>query len=185
MSKWCWDACRSRDGFYSFQGGTKASIARERAFAPYADILWMETAKPGLQQAKEFAEGLKGVNKFFAYNLSPSFNWDASGMTDDEMAAYCKELGKLGFQFQFITLAGFHGSGMIADSLAGDFIKNKSMLGYVTKIQRKERETGCELLTHQTWSGAAYIDKLLTTVRGNASDIGILSSGNTETQFSK
>lgn len=185
LESWCWDACRSRDGFYAFQGGTKASIARERAFAPYADILWMETAKPGLDQAAEFAEGIKDLGKFGGYNLSPSFNWDASGMSDAQMESYCKDLGRLGFQFQFITLAGFHGSGLIADNLAGDFIKNKSMLGYVSRIQRKERETGCELLTHQKWSGAAYIDKCLTVVRGGAEDIGILSSGNTETQFSK
>ena len=101
------------------------------------------------------------------------------------MGEYCKELGNAGFQFQFITLAGFHGSGLIADQLAGDFIKNKSMLGYVSKIQRVERETGCEMLTHQKWSGAAYIDQCLTTVRGGAADIGILSAGNTETQFAK
>lgn len=185
LQSWCWDACRSRDGFFSFKGGTKASIARERAFAPYADICWMETAKPGLDQAAEFAAGIKDCGKFGGYNLSPSFNWDASGMTDEQMDSYCKDLGKLGFQFQFITLAGFHGSGLIADNLAGDFIKNKSMLGYVKRIQRKERETGCELLTHQTWSGAAYIDKCLSTVRGDASDIGILSAGSTETQFAK
>jgi isocitrate lyase len=185
LESWCWDACRSRDGFFTFNGGTKASIARERAFAPFADILWMETATPGLAQAGEFAEGIKDLGKFGGYNLSPSFNWDASGMTDAQMESYCKDLGKLGFQFQFITLAGFHGSGLIADSLAGDFIKNKSMLGYVQRIQRKERETGCELLTHQTWSGAAYIDKMLSTIRGSSSDIGILSSGSTETQFSK
>jgi isocitrate lyase len=185
LGSWCWDACRSRDGFYAYQGGTKACIARERAFAPYADVLWMETAKPGLKQAEEFALGVKDLDKLCAYNLSPSFNWDASGLTDEGMRSYCKDLGKLGFQFQFITLAGFHGSGLMADTLSADFIKNKNMLGYVTKIQRVERENKVELLTHQTWAGAQYIDKLLTTIRGGADDIGILSHGNTEAQFKK
>ena len=76
-----------------------------------ADILWMETAKPGLDQAADFAAGIKDLGKFGGYNLSPSFNWDASGMTDAQMDSYCKDLGKLGFQFQFITLAGFHCNG--------------------------------------------------------------------------
>merc|ERR1711991_1160326 len=135
--------------------------------------------------AAALAAGIKDLGKFGGYNLSPSFNWDASGMTDEQMQSYCKDLGKLGFQFQFITLAGFHGSGLIADQLAGDFIKNKNMLGYVSRIQRVERQEKVELLTHQTWSGAGYIDNCLSTVRGQAADIGILSAGNTEAQFSK
>jgi isocitrate lyase len=185
LKSWCWDACRSRDGYFKFHGGTKASIARCRAFAPYADVLWMETAKPGIDQAREFADGVRSCNKFGAYNLSPSFNWDAAGLSDDQIRGYCKELGKMGFQFQFITLAGFHGSGLIAETLSADYIKNKNMLGYVSKIQRVERETKCDLLTHQTWAGAGYIDRCLTTIRGGADDIGILSSGNTEAQFGK
>jgi len=180
---WDWNGPRNRDGFFGFKGCTEASVKRAQSFGPLADLLWMETAKPQLAQARQFAEGIRPLGKFGAYNLSPSFNWDAAGMTDEEITAYCKELGKLGFQFQFITLAGFHGSGMIADQLSQSFIKNKDMLGYVKNIQRVEREQGVELLTHQKWSGAQLIDSMLSTIRGDAEDIGILSSGNTEAQF--
>eukprot|EP01094_Clydonella_sp_ATCC50884_P012355 TRINITY_DN223_c0_g1_i1.p1 TRINITY_DN223_c0_g1~~TRINITY_DN223_c0_g1_i1.p1 ORF type:complete len:499 (-),score=215.34 TRINITY_DN223_c0_g1_i1:378-1874(-) len=174
---------RNREGFYSFHGCTEAAIKRMQSFGPYADLLWMETAKPELAQAEQFANGVRHLNKFGAYNLSPSFNWDAAGMTDTEITEYCKALGRLGFQFQFITLAGFHGSGMIADQLTQSFIKDRDMLGYVSKIQRVERDQGIELLTHQTWSGAQYVDACLGTVRGEIDDLGILSEGNTEDQF--
>lgn len=185
VPSWNWDDARSRDGFYSFEANTRACIARGQAFAPYADLLWMETAKPGVAQAREFAQGVKAVSpkKFLAYNLSPSFNWDAAGMTDAQIKSFCTDLGKEGFVFQFITLAGFHGSGMVADLLSREFIANKNMGGYVEQIQRVEREKGIEVLTHQTWSGAALIDAQLSTVRGAADDIGINATGNTEAQF--
>ena len=105
---WNWDAPRVREGYYRYQGGTQACVARGSAYAKYADLCWMETKSPIYSQAKEFSEGVKSrvPEAMLAYNLSPSFNWDASGMTDAQMESYISDLGKLGFCWQFITLAG-------------------------------------------------------------------------------
>jgi isocitrate lyase len=105
---WNWDAPRVREGYYRYQGGTKACIARGAAYSKYADLIWMETKSPIYEQAKEFSLGVKAINPSvkLAYNLSPSFNWDASGMSDSQMSSYVSDLGKLGFCWQFITLAG-------------------------------------------------------------------------------
>ena len=185
VPSWDWHASRSRDGFYAFEANTKACIARGQAFAPYADLLWMETAKPGVEQASQFSKGVKAMfpRKYLAYNLSPSFNWDSCGMTEAQIKSFCTDLGHLGYVFQFITLAGFHGSGMVADLLARDFMANKNMLAYVQQIQRVERDNDIEVLKHQTWSGSQLVDAQLSTVRGGADDIGINATGNTEAQF--
>lgn len=104
---WNWDAPRTREGYYRYQGGTQCAINRAVAFAPYADLLWMETKSPIMAQAKEFAEGVHAVypEQWLAYNLSPSFNWDAAGLGTKEMQDYVWELGKLGFVWQFITVS--------------------------------------------------------------------------------
>lgn len=103
---WNWDAPRTREGFYRYQGGTQCAINRAVAFAPYCDALWMETKSPILAQAKEFAEGVHAVypEKWLAYNLSPSFNWNAAGLDETQMKDYIWALGKLGFVWQFITV---------------------------------------------------------------------------------
>jgi isocitrate lyase len=103
---WNWDAPRTREGFYRYQGGTQCAINRAVAFAPYCDLLWMETKSPILAQAKEFAAGVRAAhpNKWLAYNLSPSFNWSAAGLDEQQMKEYIWELGKLGFVWQFITV---------------------------------------------------------------------------------
>lgn len=104
---WDWDTPRTREGFYRYQGGTQCAINRAIAFAPYADLLWMETKKPILSQAREFAQGVHAVypQQWLAYNLSPSFNWDAAGLGTNDMKNYVWELGKLGFVWQFITVS--------------------------------------------------------------------------------
>jgi isocitrate lyase len=103
---WCWSSPRTREGYYRYQGGTQCAINRAVAFAPYADLLWMETKSPIYAQAKEFAEGVhkERPGHWLAYNLSPSFNWDAAGLGEQEMKEYVWALGKLGFLFQFITV---------------------------------------------------------------------------------
>jgi len=103
---WDWNAPRTREGFYRYQGGTQCAINRAVAFAPYCDLLWMETKSPILAQAKEFATGVRAAhpNKWLAYNLSPSFNWSAAGLDETQMKDYIWELGKLGFVWQFITV---------------------------------------------------------------------------------
>ncbi|KAF9565709.1 isocitrate lyase icl [Agrocybe pediades] len=104
---WDWDSPRTREGYYRYQGGTQCAIHRAIAFAPYADLLWMETKKPILSQAREFANGVRAARPghWLAYNLSPSFNWEAAGLTDRDMQDYVWELGKLGFVWQFITVS--------------------------------------------------------------------------------
>jgi isocitrate lyase len=106
---WNWDTPRTREGYYRYQGGTHCAVNRAVAFAPYADLLWMETKKPILAQAKEFASGVHAVypDQWLCYNLSPSFNWLAAGLGPKEMQAYVWELGKLGFVWQFITVRAF------------------------------------------------------------------------------
>ena len=103
---WDWDAPRTREGYYRYQGGTQCAVHRAIAYAPYADLLWMETKKPILAQAKEFADGVHAVypEQWLAYNLSPSFNWEAAGLTTQDMKDFVWELGKLGYVWQFITV---------------------------------------------------------------------------------
>ncbi|KAI8805256.1 isocitrate lyase [Cladochytrium replicatum] len=181
---WDWDAPRVREGYYRFQGGTKACIARAIAYAPYADLLWMETKMPIYSQAKEFAEGVLAAHPqvMLAYNLSPSFNWDAAGMKDEQIRSFIDDLGALGFTWQFITLAGFHSNGLITDIFARDYASRK-MLAYVEGIQRQERANGVELLAHQKWSGAEYMDALIKTVQGGVASTAAMGKGVTEDQF--
>jgi isocitrate lyase len=181
---WCWDLPRVREGYYRYQGGTRACTARGVAYTPYCDLLWMETAKPGVSQAKEFAQGVLAADPraMLAYNLSPSFNWDAAGMSDAEMHDFIKNLAKLGFVWQFITLAGFHSNALGIDMFSRDYEK-RGMLAYVEGVQRQERENGVETLAHQTWSGAGYADSMMMTVQGGMSATAAMGKGVTEDQF--
>ena len=183
---WDWDAPRTREGYYQYRGGTQCAINRAIAFAPYADLLWMETKSPILAQAKEFADGVHAVvpNQWLAYNLSPSFNWDAAKLSTQQMRDYVWDLGKLGFVWQFITLGGLHSNAYISDLFARGFA-NEGMKAYVELIQRRERDIGCDVITHQKWSGADYIDNLIKTVTGGVSSTAAMGKGVTETQFSK
>ncbi|KAH9937736.1 isocitrate lyase [Amylocystis lapponica] len=183
---WDWDAPRTREGFYRYQGGTQCAVNRAVAFAPYSDLLWMETKSPILAQAKAFAEGVHAVypEQWLAYNLSPSFNWDAAGLGPRDMKSYVWQLGKLGFVWQFITLAGLHSNAYISDLFAKAFA-TEGMKAYVELIQRREREIGCDVLTHQKWSGADYMDNLMKTVTGGVSSTAAMGKGVTESQFAE
>lgn len=175
---------RTKEGYFRIHGGTRMCVARGRAFGPYADLIWMETAKPVLKQAKEFAEGIHAADptQWLAYNLSPSFNWDAAGLQGEDMKKFVWDLAKLGFCWQFITLGGLHSNAYISDLFAKAF-KEEGMKAYVELIQRKEREIGCDVLTHQKWSGAELIDQLLMTIQGGVSSTAAMGKGVTETQF--
>jgi len=181
-----WDLPRTREGYYRFDGGIRACVARGIAFAPHCDLLWMETAKPDLLEAREFASGMRAVHPevMLAYNLSPSFNWDAAGMDEAQMQSYIPDLARLGFCWQFITLGGFHSNALVTDTFARDFAQ-RGMLAYVQDIQRQERTHGVETLAHQTWSGANYYDQLLKTVTGGVSSTASMGHGVTETQFNE
>ena len=178
---WDWDAPRTREGYYRFQGGTQAGIYRAIAFAPYADLLWMETKKPILSQAREFAHGVHAARPghWLAYNLSPSFNWEAAGLTGRDMQDYIWKLGKLGFVWQFITvcpfvffnaewfdepvsqLGGLHSNAYISDLFAKNFSKT-GMKAFVELIQRREGEIGCDVLTHQKVGNFALFERYTT-----------------------
>ncbi|XP_010687663.2 isocitrate lyase [Beta vulgaris subsp. vulgaris] len=181
---WDWDLPRTREGFYRFKGSVDAAILRGWAFAPHTDIVWMETSSPDLMECTKFASGMKAKQPetMLAYNLSPSFNWDASGMNDHQMMDFIPKIAKLGFCWQFITLAGFHADALIIDTFAKDFAK-RGMLAYVERIQREERSNGVDTLAHQKWSGANYYDRVLRTVQGGITSTAAMGKGVTEDQF--
>jgi len=179
-----WELARSVEGFYRIQGSTKFCAQRAKAFAPYADAVWMETATPGLKQAKEFRDDVLAVHPhlMLAYNNSPSFNWDAAGMTDEQMGTFIWDLAKMGYCWQFITLAGFH-QDALGISLFARAYKTDGMKAYVQNIQRQEREKDVSTLTHQKWSGSELIDAYLKTVTGGKTSTAIMGAGVTEDQF--
>jgi isocitrate lyase len=146
-------------GFYRYQGGTEACISRAIAYAPYADLLWMETKKPLYAQAEQFSKGVRAVypEQWLAYNLSPSFNWRSAGLTAKQEREYIWELGKLGFVWQFITLAGLHTTALAVDEFARQYAEY-GMQAYCEMVQEPEREAGIEVLTHQVQPS----DSLLT-----------------------
>lgn len=155
-----------------------AAVVRGWAFAHHADIIWMETSSPDFIECKSFADGVKSRQPevMLAYNLSPSFNWDASGMTDLQMMDFIPMIAKLGFCWQFITLAGFHADALVIDTFAKDFA-TRGMLAYVERIQREERSNGVDTLAHQKWSGANYYDRYLKTVQGGISSTAAMGKG--------
>merc|ERR1712093_616023 len=175
-----WEALRTKEGYYTVRHGELYAASRGKAFARHADILWMESSKPNLAQAAVFAKIVKAQHprQMLAYNLSPSFNWDAAGMNDAEIKTFIWDLGKLGFCWQFITLAGFHSDALGITTFARAYEK-EGMLAYVRDIQRKEREAEVPQLKHQTWSGAEYIDQCQGLIGANSTSI--MSEGVTET----
>jgi len=179
-----WELCRSVEGYYRIEGSTQFCIQRAIAWAPYADCIWMETGKPILAQATQFAQEVRAAapHQMLAYNLSPSFNWDTSGMTDGEMESFIWDLAKLGFCWQFITLAGFHCNALSIDLFSKDYAE-RGAAAYVQLIQREERKHGVETLTHQKWSGSELVDSAGNIISGGMSSTGIMSAGVTETQF--
>lgn len=181
---WNWDLPRTREGYYRVNGGVKYAIARSVAFAPFSDMLWMESAAPIYSQAKEYANGVHSAypNAMLSYNLSPSFNWDAANMNDEQIGSFISDLGRLGYVWQFITLAGFHANSLSIDLFSRDFAQ-RGMLAYVENVQRKERHFGVETLAHQKWSGAQYVDNLISIPTGGVSSVSAMGAGVTEDQF--
>ncbi|CAK9025187.1 unnamed protein product [Durusdinium trenchii] len=179
-----WDSARSVEGYYRIKGSTEFCIERAIAFAPYADCIWMETGKPILAQATQFAQEVRAAvpHQMLAYNLSPSFNWDSAGMTDAQMESFIWDLAKLGFCWQFITLAGFHCDALSIDLFAKEYA-TRGAYAYVSMIQREERKNKVETLTHQKWSGSEIVDEMGNVVSGGLSSTGIMSAGVTEKQF--
>jgi len=178
-----WEAARTREGYYRYKGGCQCSINRAVAYAPYCDMIWMESKLPDFKQAQEFAEGVHAVwpEQKLAYNLSPSFNWKTA-MSNKEQETYIQRLAALGYCWQFITLAGLHQTALIADQFTKDYAA-RGMAAYGETIQEKEAEVGTDVLTHQKWSGANYVDDMLKMVSGGVSSTAAMGKGVTEDQF--
>jgi len=170
---------RTAEGFYRIDGGVKYAIARGLAYAPYADIVWCETSTPDLHEAKEFAEGIhaKFPGKLLAYNCSPSFNWKKH-LDDATIAKFQKELGAMGYKFQFVTLAGFHALNHSMFDLARQY-KTEGMTAY-SRLQQREfaDETyGYTATKHQREVGTGYFDDVAQVIAGgNASTLALVGS---------
>jgi len=181
---WCWDAPRSREGYYRVAGGVDYCAMRAIAFSPVADLIWFETATPNVAQCKQFSDIVHAArpHQMLAYNLSPSFNWDAAGMDDDAINLFQTRIGELGFTWHFITLCGFHANALMIDQIAKAYAGPKGVLAYVQMIQREERRLGVETLTHQKWSGAELCDNMMGVATGGKASTAALK-GSTEDQF--
>ncbi|KAJ2934301.1 hypothetical protein H1R20_g2759, partial [Candolleomyces eurysporus] len=149
----------------------QAAIKRSLAFAPYADLLWLETKTPSVEEATSFARRIRAENpgKWLVYNLSPSFNWSHHGFSETDLKNFVWDLGK-------------EGTAVTTAELARRF-KDEGMLAYVNLIQKKEKEIGCDVLTHQKWSGANYIDRILSSVSAGSSSTSAVGKDSTEHSF--
>ena len=178
-------AGRSAEGFFRLKGGLECAIARGLAYAPYADLIWCETSTPDLDQAKKFAEGIhaKFPNKLLAYNCSPSFNWKKN-LDDKTIARFQRELGAMGYKFQFVTLAGFHALNYSMYELARTY-KDRGMAAY-SELQQKEfgsEKDGYTATRHQREVGTGYFDKVAEVISGGCASTLALNDSTEAHQF--
>ena len=176
---------RTHEGFYATRVGVDQAIARGQAYAPYADLIWCETAKPNLEEARKFAEGVRKVRPdiMFAYNCSPSFNW-MKNLDDATIAKFQRELGAMGYKFQFITLAGFHALNYSMFMLAHGYAHNH-MTAFV-ELQEAEfaaADKGFTAVKHQREVGTGYFDDVMNTITGGSSSVTALNGSTEEAQF--
>jgi isocitrate lyase len=180
------DGERTAEGFYRVRHGIEAAIARGLAYAPIADVIWCETSEPDLEDARKFAEGIHAQypGKLLAYNCSPSFNWKKK-LDDDTIAKFQRELGAMGYKYQFITLAGFHTLNYSMFTLARDY-KKEGMTAYA-RLQQEEfdaEKDGYTATRHQREVGAGYFDDVATTVAaGTVLSTAALTGSTEEEQF--
>ncbi len=174
---------RAPEGYYYVKNGLEQGIDRGLSYAPYADLIWMETGNPDLGMAKEFAQGIhaKYPGKMLAYNCSPSFNW-AKYMDVKAMTTFREDLAKLGYKFQFITLAGFHANNTVMFELSKAYV-DRGMAGY-SELQQREfalEKDGFQAIKHQSFVGTGYFDAVQQVVQqGNSSTTAL--AGSTETE---
>ena len=182
--RWCTGE-RSPEGFFVIKDGVEAAIARARAYAPYADMLWFETARPDIAEAKQFAEAIhkEFPGKLLAYNCSPSFNWKRH-LNEAQLASFQKDLGAMGYKFQFVTLSGFHALNHSIFSLAQDY-KERGMAAYADLQSREfagERD-GYEAVKHQEFVGVGYFDEITQIVHGGRSSTVAMEGSTEKAQF--
>ena len=175
---------RTSEGFYQITGGLEMGCDRGQAFAEYADLVWCETSKPCLKDAKRFADAVRGAHpdQMLAYNCSPSFNWKQHIPSETELAEFQKELGKMGFKFQFITLAGFHSTNFAVFDFAREY-KREGMLAY-SNLQEKEfdyQQYGFTTVKHQAEVGVGYFDAISQAV--GADSVAALADSTESEQF--
>lgn len=179
-----WDCERAKtpEGYYQVRGGIPYAIAKSLAAAPFADLLWMETKTADLADAKEFADAIHAVypDKMLAYNLSPSFNWDTTGMSDDEMRAFPEEIGKMGFVFNFMTYGGHQIDGVAAEEFA-TALRQDGMLA-LARLQRKMRLVESPYRTPQTLVGGPRSDAALAASSGRTATTKSMGKGSTQHQ---
>jgi len=176
---------RSPEGFFQVKNGIDQAIARGLAYAPYADLIWCETAKPDMEEARRFARGIHGrfPGKLLAYNCSPSFNWQ-SKLSATEMQGWRECLAALGYRFQFITLAGWHALNLSMFELASAY-RAEGMLGY-SRLQQREfaREAdGYRATRHQAFVGTGYFDAVQTTITSGQFSTGAMQGSTEQAQF--
>jgi isocitrate/methylisocitrate lyase len=176
---------RTPEGFYRTHAGLDQAISRGLAYAPYADMLWCETSKPDLAQAQKFADAIhaKFPNQLLAYNCSPSFNWSAN-LDDETMRHFREELGRMGYKFQFITLAGWHALNSSMFKLSRAY-KAEGMYAY-SKMQQDEfadEKHGFRAVKHQSFVGAGYFDAVQNTIMAGASTTTAMDGSTEEEQF--
>jgi isocitrate lyase len=179
---WDCELSRTTEGYYPIEGGIEYAISRSLNAAPFADIVWMETKTANLADAKRFADAIHAVypEKMLAYNLSPSFNWDTTGMTEEEMSRFPEEIGKLGFVFNFITYGGHQVDGMAGEEFA-TALKQDGMLA-LARLQRKIRLVESPYRTPQTLVGGARLDGALMACTGRATTTVAMGKGSTQAQ---
>jgi len=175
---------RTSEGFFKTNAGMDQAIARGLAYAPYCDMLWMETAIPDIGECKEFVQEIQKEypNKMFAYNCSPSFNWKAR-LSDTEIRSFKDELGELNVKFQFITLAGFHSLNYSMFELSEKY-RDTGMTGFV-ELQEKEfeaQERGFTAVNHQREVGASYFDQVGQVCTGS-SNLSAIEGSTEKEQF--
>src|SRR2546429_6624537 len=177
---------RTAEGFFAIRSGLESAIARAIAYAPYADLLWCETSKPDLQEAKEFAESVHAQfpGKLLAYNCSPSFNWKKH-LSNSTIANFQRELAAMGYKFQFITLAGFHSLNLSMFELARGY-KAEGMAAY-SQLQEKEflfeQTNNYEAVKHQRFVGTAYFDDVQHVITGGTASTKALEGSTENKQF--
>ncbi len=179
---WDCEVMRSPEGYYQVRGGIPFAITKSLAVAPFADLLWMETKTADLKDAKEFADAIHKVypDKMLAYNLSPSFNWDSTGMTEEEMKQFPEELAKMGFVFNFITYGGHQIDGLASEEFSNS-LQSEGMLA-LAKVQRKFRMYESPYKTPQTHVGGPRFDGALAASSGRTATTKAMGKGSTQFQ---
>jgi isocitrate lyase len=179
---WDCEHAKTPEGYYQIRGGIPYAIAKSRAAAPFADVLWMETKTANLDDARQFADAIHAEfpEKMLAYNLSPSFNWDSTGMTDEQMEGFPEELGRMGFVFNFITYGGHQIDGVAAEEFA-TALKQEGMVA-LARLQRKIRLVESPYRTPQTLVGGPRVDAALLASSGRTATTKAMGKGSTQHQ---